>query len=357
MKTLTSTPKPCPTQESQIGDADWASTKLEMSSSSTSQQPAANKRLSYKEKFRAKVKTVLSNVRDLEIEEYDEQKRKTNQDGNNQTLDTNDIIFSGSILGVDDDPVNSTNVVRFARKAFLIIGLQLVLATIWISSVCPNEKLFNKLYSNSETFILIASLALMVIFGSLYFSKKVFGSYKTHIAISSAMTLSLGYLYGALALLISYKTMIVSFLMSLGYITGLIAYCKVTADDGFSTRRSSMSGCLGLLVVTGVLYLCTDTGAWTLLLLCVISSIFGIALVFKTQLAAENDGSHLLMKHYVFFAMVLYIDFMKAVAQATIHTLNYKAKPQPEQQATERNQADTHINLFAFSLEQENKCL
>lgn len=169
-----------------------------------------------------------------------------------------------------------------------------------VSCVCPNDKLFDQFYTDSETFILIASLALLVIFGSLYFSKKVFGSYKTHIAISSALTLSLGYLFGALAFLISYKTMIASFMMSLSFIAGLVVYCKVTADGYFNTRRSIMSGCLSLMLTTVCLYLWTDCGAWTVFLLYLVSNIFGIALVFKIQLAAENEGSRLLMKHYIF---------------------------------------------------------
>lgn len=356
MKISTSTPKSSLSSANSQADNEWTSAKLEQANAPADSECPEKKKLSYKEKFRAKVKTVLRNVRDLEIEEYDQQRRKANEENGSQTLDTNQIIFTGSALGVEDDPVDSTNVVKFARKAFLILGLQLLLATVWISWVCPNEELYETLYSDSAAFIILACLALVAIFTTLYFSKKVFGSYKAHIAISSAMTLSLGYLFGALALLISYKTMIVSFVMSLSFIVGLVVYCKLTGDGYFNPKKSTMSGCLALFLVTACIYWWTNTGPWTILVLYMVSNFFGIALVFKTHLAAENAGSQLLMKHYIFFAMLLYIDFVKAMAQAAIATLNYKAKPQPPV-AAGASQADTHSNLFAFTLDAEPKCL
>lgn len=355
MKKTTASTSSTGVKESDTSSLEWSPSKIEQNSSTSSSNQTKSNTLSYKDKFRAKVKTVLSNVRDLEIEEYDQQKRKQLDKADN-TNEGSQVLFTGSALGVDDDPVDPSNVVNFAKKAFIILGLQLLMATVWVFCICHDEDLFNQIYADSETFIILALLALVLIFSSLYFSKKVFGSYKTHIAISSALTLSLGYLFGALALLINYKTMLMSFVMSLSFITGLVVYCKLTADGLFNPRHSTMSGSLALAFATSVIYFWTDTGAWTILALYLVSNIFGIALVFKVHLAAENSESNLLMKHYIFFAMLLYIDFIKALAQTMIATLNYRTQ-KVEPQAPKDPNPDTQINLFSFNPETEVKCL
>lgn len=352
---------PCPPSKSQPIDqpSQWTPAGLaQKEAGQGSPGGFAHKKISYKEKFRARVKSVLKNVRDLEIEEYDQQQRQAteSQVGENSTENAGASTLSNG-LGLEDDLVDSSNSVVFVRKAFLIMGLQLLISTIWISSVCPNDKLFTQFYEESTGLTVVAAAILLCIFSSLYFTKKVFGSKGTHIVLSSTFTLSLSYSVGALSAYISYKTMAFSFIMSLSFIAGLVTYCKLTSDAAFNVRKSSLCGFSFLLLTSAALYLWSDVGTLTLVFLWVVTSIFGLALVVKAHLLSQRKAlDNLLMKHYIFFAMLLYIDFLKTVAYAAINTFGYTARslPKPEASSAEAQTDPMTSNLFAFTNESES---
>lgn len=286
-------------------------------------------RLNYRDKFRARVKTVLKNVRDLEIEEYDNQDRQACRSGGNletqETLATNHTTLSSG-LGVGDDPVDESNAVMFARKAFLILGLQLLLSALWVLGVCQDDSLFDQVYPESSVLTLVAGLGVAAIFSTLYFAKKVFGTIKTHVFISTVLTVSLSYLYGALAEYMSYKLIITSFMMSFSFIVGVVGYCRVTNEEYFCTRKSSFSGCTTLSLFTVSLYLWNGEGIWTLFGLYIVSSLFGIALVIRTKMTVGAPQEQFLMKHYIFFSMVLYLNFVKTAIYAGISTFGSSSK-------------------------------
>lgn len=310
-----------------------------------------DKRMNYKEKFRARVKTVLQNVRDLDIEEYDQQDRQstietciaTNQAGGHATLSNG--------LGVEDDPVDDANVVMFARKAFLILGLQLLVSAAWVSGVSQNKNLFNQIYPDSPVFKVLACLATMAIFSGVYFNKRVFGTYKTHVFISVALTASLSYLYGALAEYIRYTTMVYSFMLTLSFIAGVVTYCRIASEDSFSVKKSSLSGFVFMGIWAVGLYFCADIDGYTLFALWLISSLFGVALVLRTEMMSKHTEEKFLMKHYIFFSMVLYINFVKTAVCAAINTFerSSQAKVDSPQKPQENNQETTNNNLFTLT--------
>lgn len=321
--------------------------------SQTSIKDSCDLNMTYKDKFRARVKTVLKNVRDMEIHEYDHQQRRIRKDGQGSQIVQIEIgqSIQASDIEIGDYPVDRSNAVMFARKAYLILGLQLLASAAWVSLVCRDEEIFNQIYPDSSPLALLAALIILVILGGMYYSKTVFGSYKIHIFISFMLTMSLSYIYGAMAEYISYRTMVYSFTMSLSFIVGLVVYCRITSDENIRAKKASFSGFTFLAMCTTCLHLWTEASSWTLFALWIISSLFGIALVIRTQLMSEHSDDHLLMKHYVFFSMVLYLNFVKTAIYAAVNTFSYKAETriQSPQKTEVQEQVLDSTNFFSLN--------
>lgn len=333
--------------DSQIADFKLTESRISGSVGNTDKSVP---KLSYKEKFRSKVKTVLTNVKDAEVEAAGFTPAKV------EWINMSDFMSIASDFDTDNDPVTSQNIIHFARKSFVVIALQLAVVCAWTCLVCTSNTMFRKMYVDSELIILVAVFLVLVIYTTIGISKRIFASFKSHVFMGAIHTLCLAYLIGGLSFFIDPSNLFMTCCQSLSMISGIVCYCKLTSDRSYSTRKAGLWAVIVTAMSTACMIWTHPYGNLTSVLVATLFGFsFGLHCLMKpANLAKHNPLAVYRMKHYIVYSMNMYLDFVRSclliikllMRIRRSKTTSMSGKDLDEDQA---NQQTTISNMFKFT--------
>ncbi len=292
------------------------------------QSQTARGKLSYKDKFRSRVKTKLSGVKDRDLEDSVEGTPKPPAEPG-QWNDLSHYLSNPNVFDPDNDSVYVANSMLFAKKTCIVLSVQFFINTMWVLSICPNKLLFKRVYLESESLLFISALILVVIYTSLTYWKRIAGSLRFQVFVWTVLTISLSYLFGGLCLLFSYAEVLSCFFIVMGMLWGSIIYCSVNRDEVFKPRAAACWGALSILLATITVQAVAAQNWWALLLKASLAAIIGATLLLKIDGISVVQQSDLKMKHYVYFAMMLYLDLVTVFVKLfrSVSDLQLRGKP------------------------------
>lgn len=320
-----------------------------MSTECTEQSQTGRQKMSYKEKFRQRVKTKLSGVKDRDLEDSVESSPRPPAEPVGPWNDLSHYMSNPNVFDPDNDPVYVANSMLFAKRTCIVLSVQFFINMMWILSVCPNKLVFKRVYLDSESLLLISALIILVIYTSLTYWKKIAGSLRFQIFVWTVLTISLSYLFGGLCLFFSYSEILSCFFIIMGMLWGSVIYCRVNRDEVFKPKAAACWGALSILLSTVIVQLVASQNWWALLLKASLAAVIGTTLLLKIDGISVVQQTDLKMKHYIYFAMMLYLDLITVFVKLfrTVSDLNTKGKPQQK----ELTSTAEPRNLFKFAVE------
>ena len=317
-----------------------------VSTECTEESQTGRKKMSYKDKFRSKVKTKLTGVKDRDLEDSVEGTPKPPAE---QWNDLSHYMSNPNVFDPDNDSVYVANSMLFAKRTCIVLSLQFFVYTMWVLTICPNKLLFKSVYLESESLLVISALILLVIYTSLTYWKKIAGSLRFQIFVWTVLTISLSYLFGGLCLFFSYSEILSCFFIIMGMLWGSIIYCKVNRDEVFKPRAAGFWGALGILFSALIVQLVLPQNWWALLLKATLAAMVGTTLLLKIDGISVVQQTDLKMKHYVYFAMMLYLDLITVFIKLfrSVSDLNIRSKPQQKEQVSTAEPR----SMFKFAVE------
>ena len=256
-------------------------------------------KLNYKQKFRSKALSALTNVKDTEIENF-----STSEPSYATSSEARDF-------DVYNDPVTQANIVVFLRKSSLIVLLQLLLEMMWIAGICSNKLVFLELYFDTPALSVVAVLGVFLTLLSLKLFPRIAESWTVQLICLLLLTASIAYLLGWVAYWVGLADLMVSMTLAFFFIMGLILYCKSSSsEEEFSIKKSILWSSLVLGGVAAIFLLTLQSimSYWTIICSALISEMFGITLIIKAAnlLSAEASGTK--MRHFICFSMKYYLE-------------------------------------------------
>lgn len=346
---ITNPAAPVDTDNSSQLPTTTATCHPKVSTACTEEFQTGRKKMNYKEKFRSKVKTKLSGVKDTDLEDSIEGTPKPPAEQTGQWNDLSHYMNNPNVFDPDNDSVYMANSMLFAKRTCIVLSVQFFINTMWVISICPNKLLFKSVYLESESLLLISALILLVIYTSLTYWKKIAGSLRFQIFVWTVLTISLSYLFGGLCLFFSYSEIISCFFIIMGMLWGAVIYCRVNRDEVFKPRAAASWGALSILLSTVIVQVVAPQNWWALVLKATLAAIVGTTLLLKIDGISAVHQTDLKMKHYVYFAMMLYLDLITVLIKLlrSVSDLNIRGKPQQKEQLP----TSEPRSMFKFAVE------
>ena len=304
------------------------------------------------------MKTVLTNVKDLEVENAG-----FSSPVKVDWINMSDFMATGSDFDMDNEPVNASNLIRFTQKCFVIVFLQLAFAALWVGSICNSKSLQLQMYEDNEMVVLLALVIIVAIYTSLGVSKWLSKSFRSHILLMSLHTISFAYLLGGLSVFFSTTAIVMTICTCLSMAVGVVCYCKLTSDTYFVPRSAICWSCLVTgLSVASMLSLRPASKTYQIIFSTILGLGFGTYSILRQQALVQNSQQKYSMKHYIVHSVRLYLDFVRALLSLVrfvqeVPRLGKKKAPPKLQMQTQNQVAienlETENNLFKFTTQND----
>lgn len=268
-----------------------------------------SKKMSYKEKFRSKVRTKLTGIKDKECATSQENTPQALQPQTEAWDEKRDCTDTVDVFSCDNDPLSSSNSIAFLRKVSVMMVIQLSLNTIWIYSSCTNG-LFKRIYSDSESLLVISAVVILVVYTTLSYTKKMVSSKRFQVCVWVVLTASIGYLSGGLCFYVTPSHMTSGFIVTICILVGFVTYSKISKDEYL---RPVHAMCYGLLCVSlgGMVVQWVYTHTWyaAIIILFAAVSVGGVLLI-KLDSIISMHQTDIKMKHHILFSIMIYLDII-----------------------------------------------
>lgn len=197
---------------------------------------------------------------------------------------------------------------KFIAKVYALLTIQLFVTSIFVSIVLAVEPLRKGVKDNYWVVILAWLLTIFFLL-AIFFGRKFARVYPRNYIAMFTFTLLQSYIVAYFCAKYDPITVVIAAVLTFAVTVALTVYaCKTKTDF------TSMGGILTVLIIASVCFaflMIFFMSSWGNILVCVlISIVYGIFIIYDTQLIAGGRYSELTYDDYVIGSLILYIDIV-----------------------------------------------
>ncbi len=203
----------------------------------------------------------------------------------------------------------------FIRKVYSILAVQLSVTAIFVSAVLSSDRFEYWLHQNPWVLVM-SSIASVIILYALGCYRSVARSVPINYILLAVFTLCESLLVAAISSQYDTRTVFIAAVLTAAVVIGLTIYAFNTKTD-FTILGGLLFILVLVLAAAGIVSIFIRN-RWLQLAISIGATIlFGIYLIYDTQLILGNQRNALTVDDYIWAAMMLYID----IIQLFIHIL------------------------------------
>lgn len=231
-----------------------------------------------------------------------------NQSEPNSQISDTSILRKPSKLSEQSMITPNNDRKKFIIKVYALLTLQLVVTSIIVSIILAIEPIRVGVKDNYWAIILAWLLTVFFLI-AIFFGRKFVRKYPRNYIAVTIFTLLQSYIVGYFCAIYDPITVLIAAVLTLSVTIALTIYALKTKKD-----FTSMGGILIVLIMGAICFaflLIFFISMWTSILICVlISMVYGVFIIYDTQLIAGGRYSELTYDDYAIGTLILYIDIV-----------------------------------------------
>lgn len=196
----------------------------------------------------------------------------------------------------------------FIRKVYLILLSQLLVTTLAVVIVYTNPSIQRFQKTNYWLLIICVVISICSIY-ALGCYKSLARSVPTNYLILSVFTIAESYIVSAVVALSDEKSVLIAVVLTTAIVLALTIYA-FTTDTDFTLLGGLLFILGAALIMGGILAFFIRDRVFSLVISVIATIIFGIYLIYDTQLIIGNKENKFNIDDYCFAAVSLYIDII-----------------------------------------------
>lgn len=207
-----------------------------------------------------------------------------------------------------------TNVrLGFIRKVYLILSVQLLITTMFVLLAFLHAP-FSEFQKKNVWLVIVASVVTLITVYALGCYKTLARSVPTNYILLTIFTLGQSYSVSFTASFYDPKTVMIAAILTTAIVIALTLYAIFTTSD-FTTMGGILIVLLVGLTVGSIVGIFIKNRIYHTIIAICSAIVFGIYLVFDTQLVIGENSRAYSIDDYIFAAMNLYIDIIQIFLQ------------------------------------------
>ena len=204
----------------------------------------------------------------------------------------------------EEKNLSESSRIGFIRKVYAILFCQLALTWGFVTLSCFNDSFKNYQQSNTWLYILLAVVAIICLY-ALGCYKQIATKVPTNYILLTIFTFSEAYVVSAIASQYSTKDVFIATGLTFGVVFALTLYACTTKTD-FTMLGGMLFVCLLLLMMCSIFGIFFHSRWLTIVIAGLSLLLFGVYLIYDTQLIVGGKRQQLSIDEYVFAAIMLY---------------------------------------------------
>lgn len=206
--------------------------------------------------------------------------------------------------------VNISPRLGFIRKVYGILTFQLILTVLLCILAMFSRKYYGFMQSSAGiAFLILAIIFSLVISIMLVCCKSMARSVPTNYILLTAFTFCEGYIVSYSCAAVDAKIVFMAAVMTLGITVALTVYAMTTSTD-FTMCGGTLCVCVMTMLLIGIFMMFTSNPFLHVLYSGLGVILYGIYLIFDTQLIVGDKKHELSLDDYVLGALFLYLDII-----------------------------------------------
>lgn len=230
-----------------------------------------------------------------------------------QQNQTNKGILQRQLPPDDDYPPFDfkDNKVRlgFIRKVYLILSAQLLITFFFVLIAFLSDS-FQQFQRDNVWLVIVCAVVTLITIYALACYRKIARSVPINYILLLVFTLAESYIVSYIASQYNVDTVLIAAGLTVGMVVGLTLYAIFTKTD-FTKCGGILVVCLVVFIIGGIIMIFIRNFWARIIYACIGVILFGIYLVFDTQLVIGKNSRMYSIDDYVMAAANLYIDIIQ----------------------------------------------